>query len=175
MSLPGTALIVDFPSQPRRKMTVKENADNNGDRSTGSKGGCQGVRFMDTPETHYIGKKIQEDIQAAWYSSKERNGFRKDTMKDILEIREKISTAEFLSTGDKCRCIGLELHIREGLKHIVCKNRMKHRYAVLEEQQKQLDDGHHDTKKLARTSRKMSKWARETAREFGKITATRAE
>ncbi len=174
-NMKGTELIVDFPSKPRRKITSTVYADDNGDSSTGSEEGCKAVRFMSILETHYIGKKSQEDIQAAWYSRKERNGFRKDTLKDISEIREKISTAELLSTEDECRCIGLEFHLREGLKHVVSKNRMKHRYAVLQEQQKQLNDGHHDAIKLSRTSRKMSKWARETARELGKITVTRAE
>lgn len=165
-------MIVDFPSEPRRQMVSRGNVDKCSYHLTVSKEECRRVSFMNNVETKFIGKRPQEDIQATWYSRKERKGFEKDAARDIWKLREKIAMTECLSKEDECRCTGLEIHLAKGLKQVVYQKRIKHRYAVLEEQQKQLREGQHDANRLARVSRKMSKWARATAHEFGRLSST---
>ncbi len=165
------ALIVDFPPKPRTR-NASIGAYHDGATCEVSFLRHRSVCFLPIRYTHYIGSRSEEEIHATWYSNKERKRFKRDTLREAAKLREiliKTPSEKFLSEDDECLCTGLEFHFSAELKDMVHEKRMKHRYAVLKEQEKQFNSRAEDADELARVSWKMSRWARKTALEIGKM------
>lgn len=110
----------------------------------------------------------QPDSKA--YSRQDQREFARAFAKDAARMSTELKDipAGAVTPEQLCRCLGVDSFVTEDLVRFTREKRQMHNESVLEEQRRQALCGTPDIEKLARVSRKSSKWARCRAEKLAK-------
>jgi hypothetical protein len=106
---------------------------------------------------------------AIWYSSQDKQEFRRSMVRDIKKVSRVIDglPMEGSFTQDQLiDCLGIELFISKGAARSAAEVRSAHIHDVLAEQSRQRQNGICDIGRLSSISQKGSLWTKERARNL---------
>lgn len=161
-------LIVDFPRDPirrRRQLGMPENDDRTPRMSPPS------VRFSATSSVHFYREEPRDPAarSSLWYSRKEKEAFKRRTREEISALRRiKERGLDVYAMSAELSPVGLEqcLASREFVtKRLITRRTVK--MAVLTEQARGDIDPTEKQDRIARASRKHSRWSAIQAETIG--------
>jgi hypothetical protein len=126
----------------------------------------QAVTFSEHSELYIVPAIEHQEGSAMWYSSQDKQGFRRSMVASIQkvsrEIRDLPHTAKMM-TDQFIDCLGIESFINESTASSMAEVRRAHMHAILTEQNRQNKSGTCDIERISRISQKGSLSSKERA------------
>ncbi|KAL7438379.1 hypothetical protein ACHAXH_007599 [Discostella pseudostelligera] len=126
---------------------------------------AQAVTFSVSSEL-YILPAGKQDGSATWYSSQDKQYFRRSMVSSIRKASqeiEKLPPGATMTKEQLIDCLGIELFITKGAARSAAEVRRAHMDAILSEQQRQRQCGTCDIGRLSSISQQGSLWTKERA------------
>jgi hypothetical protein len=129
----------------------------------------QAVTFSEHSELYIVPAIEHQEGPAMWYSSQDKQGFRRSMVASIRqvsrEIRDLPRTAK-MTTDQLIDCLGIESFITASAASSMAGVRRAHMHAILTEQSRQRHSGTCDLERISRISQKGSFSSKERARKL---------
>ena len=128
----------------------------------------QAVSFSISSEL-YLVPGDEHQGSTTWYSSQDKQEFRRSMVRDIKKISREIDGLPMEGTFTQAQlidCLGIELFINKGAARSAAEVRRAHIHSVLAEQSRQRQNGTCDIGRLSSISQKGSLWTKERARNL---------
>lgn len=133
---------------------------------TSNRNESRAVSFSVTSELYVIHASRKDDISAAWYSSREKRGFRQSMLASIRQVTreiEELPPGATMTDEQLLNCLGIESFLTKGAARNVAEMRRAHIDAVLSEQSRQKQIGKCNVERISRISQKGSLSGKERA------------
>ena len=117
----------------------------------------------------YIVPASEEDRSTTWYTTEEKQGFRRSMVKSIRKITRELEELPMGATMTQCQlldCLGIELLITSGVARSAAEVRRAHIDAILSEQRLQKLQGVCDIDRISSISEEGSHLTTERARKL---------
>ena len=117
----------------------------------------------------YIVPASEQDRSTTWYTSEDKQGFRRSMVKSIRKITRELEELPMGATMTQCQllnCLGIELLITSGVARSAAEVRRAHIDAILSEQRLQKLQGVCDIDRISSISEERSHWTVERARKL---------